>query len=103
MKEGYTVYCLLYARRKITLKLQRSTAPPKHPEPSQRGAFGKIYQRVFSTKRPKQEGDEEAPQAPLFTAEPSETSNLLGNRVQESSRMHHERLNQQWEAAVAAG
>ena len=40
---------------------------------------------------------------PFFTAEPSETSALLGNRAQESSRTHHERLNRQWEAAVAAG
>ncbi|KAG0652649.1 putative transporter [Hyphodiscus hymeniophilus] len=76
-------------------------APPKHPESSERSAFSELYRRIFSTKRPK-EGDEET-QAPLSTAEPSETSTLLDNGTRESSRTHHERLNRQWEAAVAAG
>ena len=74
-------------------------APPKHPEPPRRSVFSRLYRRLFSTKIPKKEEDEEAPQEPIFTAEPSETSALLG----ESARTHHERLNAQWEAAVAAG
>ena len=79
-------------------------APPKHPEPPKRSASSRLYRKLFSTKRPKPEVDEEAPsEAPLFTAEPSETSTLLAPGPQESSRTHHERLNRQWEAAVAAG
>lgn len=74
-------------------------APPKHPEPPKRSAWNRLYRRLFSTKIPKKEEDEETPQEPIFTAEPSETSALLG----ESARTHHERLNAQWEAAVAAG
>ena len=78
-----------------------SIAPPKRPAPQQRSVFSKVYRRLFSTKRPRAEADEEAPPAPLFTAEPSETSALLAPH--ESSRTHHERLNRQWEAAVASG
>jgi len=74
-------------------------APPKHPEPPRRSVFNRLYRKLFSTKIPKKEADEETPQEPIFTAEPSETSALLG----ESARTHHERLNAQWEAAVAAG
>jgi len=76
--------------------------PPKHPEPPRRSALNRLYRRLFSTKIPKSEVDEEAA-APLFTAEPSETSALLGNTIVESSRSRHERLNAQWEAAVASG
>jgi MATE family multidrug resistance protein len=48
--------------------------------------------------------DEEAPDPPAaFLAEPSETSALLGADLEESARMRHERLNRQWEEAVAAG
>jgi MATE family multidrug resistance protein len=74
-------------------------APPKHPEPPKRSVLNRLYRNLFSTKIPKKEVDEETPQEPIFTAEPSETSALLG----ESARTHHERLNAQWEAAVAAG
>jgi len=76
-------------------------APPKHREPPKSSALNRLYKRLFSTKRPKKEVDEEAPTEPIFTAEPSETSALLA--PQESARTHHERLNAQWEAAVAAG
>jgi len=78
-------------------------APPKHPEPPQRSALNRLYRRIFSTKRPKTEVDLEDPPAAIFTAEPSETSALLPNGPQESARTQHERLNRQWEAAVAAG
>jgi MATE family multidrug resistance protein len=79
-------------------------APPKHPDLPRRSALYRLYRRLFSTKRPRTEVDEEMPpEAALFTAEPSETSTLLPNGPQESSRTHHERLNRQWEAAVAAG
>lgn len=79
-------------------------APPKHPETHERSVLSRLYRKLFSTKRPKAETDEEAPtEAPLFTAEPSETSALLANGPPESSRSHKERLNHQWEAAVAAG
>lgn len=50
---------------------------------------------MFSSRRPKKEVDEEA------VAEPSETTSLLQSG--ESARTQHERLNAQWEAAVASG
>jgi MATE family multidrug resistance protein len=78
-------------------------APPKHPEPHNRNVISRAYRKLFSTKRRLLEGDEEAPPEAAFTAEPSETSSLLVSGPEESSRTHKERLNQQWEAAVAAG
>ncbi|KAK2627696.1 hypothetical protein QTJ16_002342 [Diplocarpon rosae] len=80
-------------------------APPKHPEPKDRGAMSRMYKWLFSPRRPKSEADEEAiPEAPS-AVEPSEISALLanGNVVPETERNRHERLNAQWEAAVAAG
>jgi multidrug resistance protein, MATE family len=79
--------------------------PPKHPQPEKRNALSRLYRRLFSTKRPRAEIDEEVTtsEAPLFTAEPSETSALLSNGPRESSRNKKERINRQWEAAVAAG
>ncbi|KAG4430689.1 hypothetical protein IFR05_013822 [Cadophora sp. M221] len=79
-------------------------APPKHPEPKDRSAFRRLYKRLFSTRRPKPVADEEAdPEDPLSTVGPSETSALLGDGLPESARTRHERLNAQWEAAVASG
>lgn len=78
-------------------------APPKHPEPPKRSALNRLYRRIFSTKIPKSEADLEDPPEAVFTAEPSETSTLLPNGVRESARTQHERLNRQWEAAVASG
>ncbi|RDL39806.1 Uncharacterized protein BP5553_04146 [Venustampulla echinocandica] len=81
-------------------------APPKNPEPpSERSALNRAYRRVFSTKVPEKKTDpESSPTTPLFAAEPSETSSLLPQPIaQESHRTRDERLNQQWEAAVAAG
>ncbi|KAM3065795.1 hypothetical protein ACMFMF_010723 [Clarireedia jacksonii] len=71
-------------------------APPKHPQPPKRSALNKLYRKLFSTKIPKHVGDEEAGQ-------PSETTALLPDGQQESTRSRHERLNRQWEEAVAAG
>lgn len=77
-------------------------APPKHKEPKKTNAFSRIYRTLFSSRRPK--SDEEAPvHQPSFTAQPSETSALLGNGAPETARAAGERLNAQWEAAVAAG
>jgi MATE family multidrug resistance protein len=79
-------------------------APPKHPKkPGEPSTATKIYNRLFSTKLPKKQDDEEEGQAPLFTAEPSETSALLGNGIAESARDGHERRNKIWEAAVKSG
>ncbi|PQE03771.1 hypothetical protein CJF30_00006494 [Rutstroemia sp. NJR-2017a BBW] len=71
-------------------------APPKHPQPPKRSALNKLYRKLFSTKIPKNVGDEES-------GPPSETSALLPNGQPESTRSRHERLNRQWEEAVAAG
>lgn len=88
----------------LSLLRDNHLAPPKHPESPKRSAISQLYKRIFSTKRPKTEIDEEAPSVvPALTAEPSETSVLLPNGPQETPRARHERLNQQWEAAVAAG
>jgi len=74
--------------------------PPKHAE-HERGLLSRLYRSVFSTKIPKP--DEEAGDAPLFTNDPSESSLLLPEAPRESRRTQHERLNRQWEEAVAAG
>lgn len=78
-------------------------APPKHPELAKRSTISQLYRWIFSSKRPRPAEDVEAPVAPLFTAEPSETSALLGHGPEESTRSRHERLNRQWEEAVATG
>ncbi|CAG8979987.1 hypothetical protein HYALB_00005160 [Hymenoscyphus albidus] len=80
-------------------------ASPKHPVvlEERAGIASRIYGRLFSTKRRIEEGDAENPPDPSFTAEPSETSLLLPNGMGETSRSQHERLNRQWESAVAAG
>jgi MATE family multidrug resistance protein len=76
-------------------------APPKHAK-SSTNALSRIYKKLFSPRRPRT--DEEAiADGPAFSTEPSETSALLGGGVVETARAHTERLNQQWEAAVASG
>ena len=68
--------------------------PPKHPE-NKRSSLSRLYRSIFSTKIPK--SDEEAGDTP------SETSLLMPEAPTESRRTQHERLNRQWEEAVAAG
>ncbi|KAH7355080.1 MATE transporter [Rhexocercosporidium sp. MPI-PUGE-AT-0058] len=87
-----------------SLLRDNNLAPPKNPEPKDRSALSRLYKRLFSTRRPKTVADEEADPEDLSSAVgPSETSALLGNDVLENSRVRHERLNAQWEAAVASG
>ncbi|KAK4193755.1 ethionine resistance-conferring protein 1 [Podospora australis] len=78
--------------------------PPKHHhQPPKKGMVGKaqgLYKRLFSTKIPLPEGDEEAPRIVIV---PDETAPLLGNGRRVSEHHEHENLNEQWEAAVAAG
>lgn len=80
--------------------------PPKHhasPHRQPKGVIASLYKRVFSTKVPRKPVDEEAPTSP------DETTSLLGeenrgtNGVSEPADHHHEHLNEQWQAAVAAG
>lgn len=80
--------------------------PPKHhasPHSQPKGVIASLYKRVFSTKVPRKPVDEEAPTSP------DETTSLLGeenrgtNGVSEPADHHHEHLNEQWQAAVAAG
>lgn len=83
---------------------QRSLLRDNHLAPEKERSFaGRIYRKLFSTKRPVTEDDEEVGQAPLFTAEPSETSALLANGMPESARDGHERRNRAWEQAVKSG
>ncbi|KAK3906896.1 ethionine resistance-conferring protein 1 [Staphylotrichum tortipilum] len=81
--------------------------PPKHKHRALRkggfaGRAAGLYRRLFSTKVPLPRGDEEAPTAPRIVVIPDESSPLLGQR-----QHHHpgepESLNEQWDAAVAAG
>ena len=92
-------------REEESLLRDNHLAPPKHPRPKDEPLPSRIYRRLFSTKVPKAEGDEEAPDAfvPSFTAQPSETSPLLPNIAPESVREMHERTNRLWEDAVREG
>ena len=89
--------------------------PPKHPHHApKRGLVGRaagLYKRLFSTKVRLPTGDEEAPAAaaaaatPRIVVVPDETAPLLGSERRRSSAAQHgrESLNEQWDAAVAAG
>lgn len=77
-------------------------APPKHAQPEHPTFSSRIYRRLFSTKLPKTEADEEIADS-LGHAEPSETSALLPSGAPESIREAHERSNRIWEAAVREG
>ncbi|KAK4227854.1 ethionine resistance-conferring protein 1 [Podospora fimiseda] len=74
---------------------------PKHnhgpPKSGFTGFLSRIYQTIFSTKVPLPMGDEEAPRIVISG---DETAPLLGDRRRLSGDEH---LNEQWEAAVAAG
>ncbi len=61
------------------------------------GIFGSLYKRVFSTKVPRPSADEET--TPQIIIAPAETTPLLGDDT--SSQEEH--LDEQWQAAVAAG
>ena len=75
--------------------------PPKHhrdpPKGGVAGFVSRLYKKMFSTKVPLPRGDEEAPRIIINAGE---TSPLLGDR---RSFAGDEHLNEQWEAAVAAG
>lgn len=77
--------------------------PPKHSQQSPPNRFSEMWKRFFGTRRPRQEGDEEATPVPIFTAEPSETSALLPNGEAETARGRRQRENRLWEEAVASG
>ncbi|KAK3680742.1 mate-domain-containing protein [Podospora appendiculata] len=79
--------------------------PPKHHHRTTQptGLVRSLYTRLFSTKVPQRTSDAEAP--PQIIVEPAETQPLLGTATipHRTAREHDEHLNQQWEAAVAAG
>jgi len=88
-------------REERSLLRDNNLRAPKKPEPERPGILGRIHEAIFNTKRSKVQSDEEAAsETPLLESEPSETSALL---PLETTRTHHERLNRQWEAAVASG
>lgn len=76
-------------------------APPKHSGPQKRGPFVRLYKWIFGTRRPYT--DQDVSQSAVYTSRPTETTRLLADGVPESARTRHERLNAQWEAAVASG
>jgi len=73
--------------------------PPKHSPRQRRGILPQIYRWLFSTKVRKPVGDEEVP---TVTVEPSESSALLSD-TSGTATPDAERLDAQWEAAVAHG
>ncbi|KAK4671136.1 hypothetical protein QC764_603010 [Podospora pseudoanserina] len=77
--------------------------PPKHhhepPPKGIAGQFSRLYKRLFSTKVPLPSSDEEAPRIIIG---PDERAPLLGSTSRHPSDAP-ENLNEQWEAAVAAG
>ncbi|KAK4039104.1 ethionine resistance-conferring protein 1 [Parachaetomium inaequale] len=86
--------------------------PPKHqhhaPSGGLAGQVSGLYRRLFSTKVRHPTGDEEAqgqPAAPRIVVVPDESSPLLrrSSAGQEQPPGGGESLNEQWEAAVAAG
>ncbi|KAK4199666.1 mate-domain-containing protein [Triangularia verruculosa] len=77
--------------------------PPKHhhepPPKGIAGQFSRLYKRLFSTKVPLPPSDEEAPR---IVVSQDERAPLLGSTPRHLSDAP-ENLNEQWEAAVAAG
>ncbi|KAL2126953.1 hypothetical protein VTI74DRAFT_11561 [Chaetomium olivicolor] len=79
--------------------------PPKHQHHAPRrglaGQAEKLYKRFFSTKVRLPGSDEEAPRTVVV---PDETAPLLSDRRRSSAGQHaRDSLNEQWDAAVAAG
>ena len=69
--------------------------PPKRHDRQHHGAVGSLYRRLFSTGARWKESDEES--------NTTETTALLRGRPRAPTPHEHEHLNEQWEAAVAAG
>jgi multidrug resistance protein, MATE family len=77
--------------------------PPKHPQVADESRPRKLYKRFFSTKVPRKPQDEETPH--ICVQPPGENTPLLGDGsgASFSNHHHHEHLNEQWDAALAAG
>jgi len=77
--------------------------PPKYGHATQQrhGPLGTLYKRLFSTKVPRREVDEEAP--PRIVVEATESTSLLGENRGRRGAPEGEHLNERWEEAVAAG
>lgn len=73
--------------------------PPKHPAVQKPGTFGKIYNRIFSTKLPLPEVEDEEGGARMS----AERAPLLGSGGLDDLGAGHDHLNERWEAAVAEG
>ncbi|TIC98771.1 putative transporter [Colletotrichum higginsianum] len=76
--------------------------PPKTPRTDSEPFYRRAYRRLFSTKVPLEPPDEETPQ--IAIRRPTESTPLLsGAAPAPDAEEGHEHLNEQWEAAVAAG
>ncbi|TQN67287.1 putative transporter [Colletotrichum shisoi] len=76
--------------------------PPKTPRTDSEPFYRRAYRRLFSTKVPLEPHDEETPQ--IVIRRPTESTPLLsGAAPAPDAEVGHEHLNEQWEAAVAAG
>ncbi|KAI1481595.1 MATE efflux family protein [Daldinia eschscholtzii] len=73
--------------------------PPKHTSEPPPGILSRLYKAMFSTRVRKLPEDEEVSRVAV---QPSETSPLLANTA-DPANLHHDHLNEQWDAAVASG
>jgi MATE family multidrug resistance protein len=85
----------------LSLLRDNHILPPKHPVPEKESLSRLIYKKLFSTKVPLTDEDEDAPLSRVV----SETSPLLAqiSRNGEVPPAADGLLNEQWEAAVASG
>lgn len=74
--------------------------PPKHIPEEQPGPFRRLYKALFSTKVRKPLHDEEVPRIAI---QPTESSPLLPDGGANRATLPHDRLDEQWDAAVASG
>ncbi|KAK3318531.1 mate-domain-containing protein [Apodospora peruviana] len=79
--------------------------PPKHPRDHRpAGLLSGLYARLFSTKLPRRESDAESPAPRIIVDSARETDPLLGSvPTSNGDEDVEEHLDEQWDAAVAAG
>lgn len=92
----------------LSLLRDNHILPPKHPVPEHESWPRRLYKKLFSTKVPlKEYPDEESSiHHPPLSRVVSETSALLSDNGNAASYSQHEiqaAVDEQWEAAVAAG
>lgn len=106
---GFLTQSEMLQSRNEELSLLRDNhiLPPKHPVPDNESFGRRLYRKLFSTKVPlKEYGDEESIHHTPLSRVVSETSALLGENGHGNGYSQHEiqaAVDEQWEAALAAG